>query len=130
MKQILCSAILCALLLTGCSPERQATGFDVDSALAECDRQVHRALAQLGASGAIDTTMMPRNVAPGDSAWSCRPLCAEEWCSGFWPGILWLDYEALLAAGRMDESALTRVQRLCELRAGSTMALLERCRLK
>ena len=106
MKQILCSAILCALLLTGCSPERQATGFDVDSALTECDRQVHRALAQLGASGAIDTTMMPRNVAPGDSAWSCRPLCAEEWCSGFWPGILWLDYEALLAAGRMDESAL------------------------
>lgn len=106
MKQILCSAILCTLLLTGCSPERQATGFDVDGALAECDRQVHRALAQLGASGAIDTTMMPRNVAPGDSAWSCRPLCAEEWCSGFWPGILWLDYEALLAAGRMDESAL------------------------
>ena len=106
MKQILCSAILCALLLTGCSPERQATGFDVDGALAECDRQVHRALAQLGASGAIDTTMMPRNVAPRDSAWSCRPLCAEEWCSGFWPGILWLDYEAQLAAGRMDESAL------------------------
>lgn len=106
MKQILCSAILCALLLTGCSPERQAIGFDVDDALAECDRQVHRALAQLGASGAIDTTMMPRNVAPGDSAWSCRPLCAEEWCSGFWPGILWLDYEAQLAAGRMDESAL------------------------
>ena len=30
----------------------------------------------------------------------------------------------------MDESALTRVQRLCELRAGSTMTLLERCRLK
>ena len=30
----------------------------------------------------------------------------------------------------MDENALTRVQRLCELRAGSTMTLLERCRLK
>lgn len=74
------------------------TDFDVDDALAQCDRQVHRALRQLAANGPIDTTMMPRNVAAGDSAWTCRPLCAAEWCSGFWPGILWLSYEATPSA--------------------------------
>ena len=113
------AALLCASLLIACSPAHRTPDFDVDAALALCDRQVHRALDQLSASGTIDTTMMPRNVAPGDSVWSCRPLCAEEWCSGFWPGILWLDYEAQLRAGDTNESAL-KVRRAA---ADATLAM-------
>lgn len=108
----LCSLFALSMLLAACSRAPSSPTLDVDAALAQCDRQVHRALQQLrqAGGGAIDTTMMPRNVAPGDSAWSCRPLCAEEWCSGFWPGILWLDYEAALLTGS-DEAAAAEVKR-------------------
>ncbi len=93
MRKIHLAWLLVAGILASCTSS-QSTTFDVDAALAQCDRQVHRTLAQLSADGAIDTTMIPRRVLPGDTAWMCRPVCAEEWCSGFWPGILWLDYEA------------------------------------
>ncbi len=42
--------------------------------------------------GNHDYTMMPRNILDGDTVWNCRKACAEEWCSGFWPGMLWMDY--------------------------------------
>ena len=113
------AALLFAGLLVACSPAGRTPDFDVDAALDLCDRQVHRALDQLSSSGTIDTTMMPRNVAPGDSVWSCRPLCAEEWCSGFWPGILWLDYEAQFRAGNTTESSL-KVRRAA---ADATLAM-------
>jgi len=92
-------AVLVGFLACNESKHSDDAEFDVDAAISQCDRQVHRALAQLTVNGAIDTTMMPRNIQPGDSAWTCRPLCSEEWCSGFWPGILWLDYEAQLMQG-------------------------------
>ena len=25
--------------------------------------------------------------------WACRKATPDEWCSGFWPGVLWYDYE-------------------------------------
>ena len=25
--------------------------------------------------------------------WNCRKATKEEWCAGFWPGVLWYDYE-------------------------------------
>lgn len=71
----------------------------VDNSLAYCDRQIDRSIHNLTASGSTDYSMQPRNIAPGDTAWACRPVCAEEWCSGFWPGILWYDYEN---TGRKD----------------------------
>ena len=36
--------------------------------------------------------MMPRNILEGDSVWNLRDAKPEEWCSGFWSGILWMDY--------------------------------------
>lgn len=99
--------VLC-LSLTSCHSSDSRSSFDVYAALAQCHRQVDRSLAQLSASGTIDTTMMPRNILPGDTAWSCRPLCAEEWCSGFWPGILWLDYETRLLQGCAENAGHVR----------------------
>lgn len=72
---------------------------NVDQSLAYCDRQIDRSIRNLSKSGEPDFTMQPRNIAPGDTAWQCRRACAEEWCSGFWPGILWYDYEN---TGRKD----------------------------
>jgi len=60
-----------------------------------CSRQVNRALKELRkADGTYDFTMIPRNIFASDQqkGWNCRPAVPEEWCSGFWPGILWMDY--------------------------------------
>lgn len=81
------------LSLMACT--QSAPTFDVDEALAYCDNQVHRTLAELtNESGQRDYTLMPRNVADTATVWHCRKATKEEWCAGFWPGILWYDYEA------------------------------------
>ncbi|MEZ3521528.1 MAG: glycoside hydrolase family 88 protein [Muribaculaceae bacterium] len=85
------------LLLASCASSSSSTAvnddFDVDDALAYCHRQVHRSLDALGRDS-IDYTMMPRNIQGNDSVWSCRRSTPDEWCAGFWPGVLWYDYEA------------------------------------
>ncbi|MFG6397319.1 MAG: glycoside hydrolase family 88 protein [Muribaculaceae bacterium] len=69
--------------------------FDVDGALSYCNVQVDRALAGLRShNDTIDYTMMPRNIEGADSVWHCRKATPDEWCAGFWPGILWYDFEA------------------------------------
>lgn len=61
-----------------------------DKNLTYCSMQVDRSLNELKP---IDFTMMPRNMAANSSTWHCRKAHESEWCSGFWPGILWYDYE-------------------------------------
>ena len=73
-----------------------AQGLDVDRQLEYCHGQIKKALAELKkADGGYDFTMEPRNILSTDKqqGWNCRKATAEEWCSGFWPGILWMDYE-------------------------------------
>ena len=68
---------------------------DVDNDLDFCDRHVRASLNDLkNEAGYIDYSMMPRNIAAGDTTWHCRKSSPEEWCSGFWPGVLWYAYEA------------------------------------
>ena len=68
--------------------------FDADEALAYCDAQVRRTLDELAQrDGGVDYTMMPRNIADSASHWYCSKVTKDEWCAGFWPGILWYDYE-------------------------------------
>lgn len=80
-------------LLVSCSSSSKG-GFDADKALDYCDRQVHRTLEELKREdGSMDYTMMPRNIMDSMEVWHCRKVTKDEWCSGFWPGILWYDYE-------------------------------------
>ena len=92
MKKLLfAAAALC--LLTGC--QTQPTQLDVDKELDYCATQVNKALNALRqADGSYDFTMQPRNILQGDSVWNCRKASAQEWCSGFWPGVLWMTYES------------------------------------
>jgi hypothetical protein len=74
--------------------------FNVDQQLAYCSAQVDRALAALRP---YDFTQMPRNILAGQTVWNLRPATPQEWCTGFWPGILWMaqDYnhsEAVMKA--------------------------------
>lgn len=85
MKKYLLGAIVA--FLTACQQQTQQLNADVQ--LDYCASQVNRALHAMNDS---DYTMQPRNILAGDTVWNCRRTSAEEWCSGFWPGILWMDY--------------------------------------
>ena len=83
--------IITGTLAMMCTPLLSAVTVDVDGDLNYCNLQIHRALTQLGPDK--DYTMMPRNISPCDSVWHCRKVTPDEWCAGFWPGVLWYDYE-------------------------------------
>lgn len=84
MKRIAFS-LLCTLLAANIYSQT----FDVDKQLDYCHHQVMKSLQQLRP---YDFTQEPRNILAGQHTWNCRRAVAEEWCSGFWPGILWMDY--------------------------------------
>lgn len=85
-----------------------AETLDVNEALGYCNSQVSRTLSELGGDS-IDYTMMPRNIAATDSVWHCRKATPDEWCAGFWPGVLWYAYE-----NSRDEALLDKAQRFTE----------------
>ena len=80
------------VLLTSC---QNVENQWLQESLTYCDVQVHRTLMELrGDSNRIDYTRTPRNIGPDENAWNLRSvLTPEEWTAGFFPGILWLDYE-------------------------------------
>ena len=65
--------------------------FSADREIAYCCGQVKKALRDLKP---YDFSRQPRNILCTDTqkGWNLRPAKAEEWCSGFWPGILWMTY--------------------------------------
>ena len=79
------ATVLCAL----CCLQLQAQQVDAGKQLEYCHQQVTKALRQLRP---YNYNMEPRNILQGQTVWNCRPAKAEEWCSGFWPGILWMTY--------------------------------------
>ena len=82
------------LTLTACVSTTAET-LDLENAITYCDRQVNRSLIELkGDKDSIDYHMMPRNIMASDNSWHCRKADKAEWCGGFWPGVLWYDYEA------------------------------------
>lgn len=93
MKRILFICGWIVLLVTACTTQ-YITPVNVEKALSYCDVQVHRSLADLRVSDSIDYTMQPRNILSGERRWNCRKVDKTEWTGGFWPGVLWYDYEA------------------------------------
>ena len=85
----------------------QSERFDVDSNLSYCDNQIKKSLKSMNGEGHdLDRSMMPRNISSQDSVWHCRKADKSEWCSGFWPGILWYDYENTRDEAMMREAIL------------------------
>ena len=89
MKKIF--IVLAVVLVFSCSKKEDDNFIDV--ALSYCATQTERSLVELKGDSTIDYTMMPRNILSGESRWNCRKATKEEWTSGFWPGVLWYDYE-------------------------------------
>lgn len=84
-----------AVVLGFCMCTHKPSGMllDVDKALDYCALQTQRTLDELKTDSGIDYTMMPRNIMADEQHWNCRKATKEEWCAGFWPGVLWYDYE-------------------------------------
>ena len=83
-----------AVVLGFCTCAHQPSGtLDVNKALDYCAKQTQRTLTELKTDSGIDYTMMPRNLMADEQHWNCRKATKEEWCAGFWPGVLWYDYE-------------------------------------
>ena len=87
MKANLCVCLMALSMASACS--KQEASF-ADEALDYCVRKTLQAQDHLG----TDYQASPRNIAPGDSEWVCRPVAEDNWTMGFWPGILWYAYEA------------------------------------
>lgn len=81
-----------AALLASCAGQ-MVTAFNSDEAIEYCYQQTSRSLKELTADS-TDYSLMPRNIPADGDSWTCRRNSPEEWCNGFWPGILWYAYEA------------------------------------
>lgn len=89
-------------VLAACQTPKEV--FNADKELAYCNAQVTKALDVLQKSnGSYDFTMMPRNILEGETTWNCRKAATEEWCSGFWPGVLWMNYAAQRRNGELEK---------------------------
>jgi len=75
-------AILFAFIFSCTTQDR----FNPQPELDYCDQQIYKTLEQIG-----DTTMLPINIMDSLTGWHLMSIHA--WTSGFWPGILWYDYE-------------------------------------
>ena len=83
-----------AVVLGFCTCAHQPSGtLDVNKALDYCAKQTQRTLTELKTDSGIDYTMMPRNIMADEQHWNCRKATKEEGGAGFWPGVLWYDYE-------------------------------------
>ncbi len=82
------SGLVMAISLCACAPKVVSNTLDVDQELNYCNEQIQKTLSRIG-----DTTMIPRNILAGQSEWNLVPVKIEEWTVGFWPGILWYNYE-------------------------------------
>lgn len=74
-----------------CAFPVNAQTLDVDKEIEYCRKQALRSLVEFrGEYGNIDYTMTPRNIGPHERHWNLREVTPDEWCSGFFPGILWM----------------------------------------
>ena len=65
----------------------QSKQFDVDRNISYCANQARKTLKLIPANSAFN---LPRNINNGQTNW--RFVNYQDWCSGFWPGILWQLY--------------------------------------
>lgn len=92
---------LIALLAFISSLTAHSQTLDVDAEISYCHRQVERTLQQLVP---LDFSMTPRNIGADEIHWNlCSVKTPEEWCAGFFPGILWMCGKNEEAAHYTDE---------------------------
>lgn len=84
----LLTAIPLVVFLLSCSIEKNNTKPDIEKDLNYCSNQITKTLAEISGKD-----MMPRNIMDSLNNWKLVPVDISEWTVGFWPGILWYNYE-------------------------------------
>ncbi|MDP4271865.1 MAG: glycoside hydrolase family 88 protein [Bacteroidota bacterium] len=103
LKQTL-FVVVTILLSVACTVKKTGE-LDMDQALKYCHVQVVRTLSEIGTADSI-----PRNILKDQTRWNLVPVSVTEWTVGFWPGILWYDYE-----NTKDEKIKKQAVRFTEL---------------
>lgn len=87
-------SLIGACMVACASQSKASDDFSVEEALTYCHSKVGKTLGELHRQpDSLVYSMMPRNIEHSDTPWHCRKATADEWCAGFWPGVLWMDYE-------------------------------------
>lgn len=73
--------------------KKAALPFNVDKQLSYCAAKVEKSLAAMRVDGKIDYTKDPKDILKGQTIWNLQKNTPEAWTWGFWPGILWMDYQ-------------------------------------
>jgi len=76
--------VLLSLVISSLACNTQNTQFDPDEVLQRAEIQLEKSLEWFG-----DTLQSPRNMENG----VVRLVPSSDWCSGFYPGMLWMMYE-------------------------------------
>ena len=99
-KTAIATLLILATSITACDTEKNDGGFSAERQVEYCRQQVERTLSELSDStGRIDYVMPPRNIGPQEQHWNLRRVdTPEEWCAGFFPGILWMAGDSIEAA--------------------------------
>ncbi|WP_373943042.1 hypothetical protein OEG92_08060 [Polaribacter sejongensis] len=95
------SILILCLVLTNCKDSNKklkettvvsniekTLNFNLESAIADCQTQLERAVPKL-----TDLTKHPRFIEKEDTDWHQVPNDKLMWTSGFYPGILWYAYD-------------------------------------
>ncbi|MHA7944830.1 glycoside hydrolase family 88 protein [Formosa sp. 3Alg 14/1] len=88
LSKHLLSCSLISILLLGCGAEKKEITVKTNSEIV-LDQSVIKINEALKALKTTDS--FPRHIVKGEKDW--RLVGVRDWCSGFWPGILWYTYE-------------------------------------
>lgn len=67
--------------------------FNVNKQLDICAAKVEKSLDAMRVNGKIDYTKDPKDILKGQTNWNLQKNTPDAWTWGFWPGILWMDYQ-------------------------------------
>ena len=85
--KILFVVVVVELVVSCSSMSKEREIFDSETSLNYC---IEKTKATLSTFNEADS--LPRNILQGQTQWN--KVGIHDWCSGFWPGILWYAYEA------------------------------------
>ena len=80
--------LVCLSMVLGSCQSRHSRDFDVDAQIDYCHKKVLASIWELG----DDYSKHARSIPAGETIWRMCPNDINDWCSGFWAGILWYDY--------------------------------------
>lgn len=84
------SCLIAALFVYGCKEKKETKAKVETEEIDVTTKSVLKVKETLKSLKYVDS--FPRNITPGEKEWNL--VGEKDWCSGFWPGVLWYAYES------------------------------------